>query len=154
LGPGLKVRLKHAFIIECTHFEKDADGNVTTVFANYFPDSKSGSDTSGIKVKGVIHWLDVKTAKQAEVRLYDRLFTVEDPANEEGDFKDFINPDSLTIVSNAWIEPALLEAGMEDKFQFLRLGYFCKDKNSTAEHLIFNRTVGLKDSWAKEVKKG
>ncbi|MCC7030572.1 MAG: glutamine--tRNA ligase, partial [Chitinophagaceae bacterium] len=87
------------------------------------------------------------------VRLYDRLFTVEDPANEEGDFKDFINPDSLTIVSNAWIEPALLEAGMEDKFQFLRLGYFCKDKNSTAEHLIFNRTVGLKDSWAKEVKK-
>ncbi|MCC7029399.1 MAG: glutamine--tRNA ligase/YqeY domain fusion protein [Chitinophagaceae bacterium] len=154
LGPGLKVRLKHAFIIECTHFEKDADGHITTVFANYFPDSKSGSDTSGIKVKGVIHWLDVKTAKQAEVRLYDRLFTVEDPANEEGDFKDFINPDSLTIVSNAWIEPALLEAGMEDKFQFLRLGYFCKDKNSTAEHLIFNRTVGLKDSWAKEVKKG
>lgn len=154
LGPGLKVRLKHAFILECTHFEKDADGHITTVFANYFPDSKSGSDTSGIKVKGVIHWLDVKTAKQAEVRLYDRLFTVEDPANEEGDFKDFINPDSLTIVSNAWIEPALLEAGMEDKFQFLRLGYFCKDKNSTADHLIFNRTVGLKDSWAKEVKKG
>jgi glutaminyl-tRNA synthetase len=154
LGPGLKVRLKHAFIIECTHFEKDADGNVTTVFANYFPDSKSGSDTSGIKVKGVIHWLDVKTAKQAEVRLYDRLFTVEDPANEEGDFKDFINPDSLTIISNAWVEPALLEAGMEDKFQFLRLGYFCKDKNSTTDKIIFNRTVGLKDSWAKEVKKG
>lgn len=153
LGPGLKVRLKHAFIIECTDFKKDENGQVTEVYANYFPESKSGSDTSGIKVKGVIHWLDVNTAKNAEVRLYDRLFTVEDPTNEEGDFKDFINKDSLTIVPNAWVEPALLDASMEDKFQFLRLGYFCKDKNSTADHIIFNRTVGLKDSWAKEVKK-
>ncbi len=154
LAPGLKVRLKHAFIIECTNFEKDAQGNITEIHAHYFPESKSGSDTSGIKVKGVIHWLDVKTAKQAEVRLYDRLFTVEDPANAEGDFKDFINTESLQIIEHAFIEPALLEASMDDKFQFLRLGYFCKDKQSSADKLIFNRTVGLKDSWAKEVKKG
>lgn len=153
LGPGLKVRLKHAFIIECTDYKKDEAGNITEVYANYIPESKSGSDTSGIKVKGVIHWLDVNTARQAEIRLYDRLFTVEDPANEEGDFKDFINAESLTVINNAWVEPALLEAAMEDKFQFLRLGYFCKDKNSTEEKIIFNRTVGLKDSWAKEVKK-
>ncbi len=153
LGPGLKVRLKHAFIIECTDYKKDETGEITEVYANYIPESKSGNDTSGIKVKGVIHWLDMNTARQAEIRLYDRLFTVEDPANEEGDFKDFINPHSLTVVNNAWIEPALMEAGMEDKFQFLRLGYFCKDKNSTKDKIIFNRTVGLKDSWAKEVKK-
>jgi glutaminyl-tRNA synthetase len=86
--------------------------------------------------------------------LYDRLFTVEDPTSETGDFKDYINPNSLTIIQNAWIEPALTSASLEDKFQFLRLGYFCKDRNSTNEHIIFNRTVGLKDSWAKEVKKG
>jgi glutaminyl-tRNA synthetase len=153
LGVGLKVRLKHAFIVECTNFKKDEIGNVTEVHANYFPESKSGSDTSGIKVKGVIHWLDLKTAKQAQINLYDRLFTVENPMNEEGDFKQFINPNSLTIVKDAWIEPALLNATMNDKFQFLRLGYFCKDKTSTDDKIVFNRTVGLKDSWAKEVKK-
>ncbi|MBK6329492.1 MAG: glutamine--tRNA ligase/YqeY domain fusion protein [Bacteroidetes bacterium] len=154
LGPGLKVRLKHAFIIACTHFTKDQNGQITEVYADYYPESKSGQDTSGIKVKGVIHWLDANSAKQAEVRLYDRLFTVEDPTSETGDFKDYINPNSLTIIQNAWIEPALTSASLEDKFQFLRLGYFCKDRNSTNEHIIFNRTVGLKDSWAKEVKKG
>ncbi|MBK7692490.1 MAG: glutamine--tRNA ligase/YqeY domain fusion protein [Bacteroidetes bacterium] len=153
LGPGLKVRLKHAYIIECTDFKKDEQGTITEIYARYFPESKSGSDTSGIKVKGVIHWLDCHSAKKAEVRLYDKLFTVEDPTSEEGDFKDFINKDSLSIVRDAWVEPALLEATDEDKFQFLRLGYFCKDKNSTDTHIIFNRTVGLKDSWAKEVKK-
>src|SRR5690606_28067252 len=92
LGKGLKVRLKHAYIIECEDFEKDADGNVTTVYCKYFPESKSGSDTSGIKVKGTMHWLDVNTAKEAEIRLYDRLFKVENPASEEGNFKDYINP--------------------------------------------------------------
>ena len=154
LGPGLKVRLKHAYIIACTPFTKDENGQITEVYADYFPESKSGQDTSGIKVKGVIHWLDSNTAKQAEIRLYDRLFTVEDPTNETGDFKDYINENSLSIVKNAWIEPALLEAQLEDKFQFLRLGYFCKDPDSNEKHIIFNRTVGLKDSWAKEVKKG
>ena len=153
LGPGLKVRLKHAYIIECTDFKKDEQGNITEIYANYFPESKSGSDASGIKVKGVIHWLDANTAKKAEVRLYERLFTVEDPTTEEGDFMDFINKESLTIVKDAWVEPALLDATMDDKFQFLRLGYFCMDKKSTPDQIIFNRTVGLKDSWAKEVKK-
>lgn len=153
LGVGLKVRLKHAFIVECNAFDKDEHGNIVTVYANYFPESKSGNDTSGIKVKGVIHWLNSKTAKTAQVNLYERLFTVEDPLSEEGDFKDYINPDSLKIIENAFIEPALLEACIEDKFQFLRLGYFCLDKNSHSDKIIFNRTVGLKDSWAKEMKK-
>ena len=153
LGPGLKVRLKHAYIIECTGFEKNEQGEITEIYATYFPESKSGQDHSGIKVKGTMHWLDVNTAKPAEVRLYDRLFRVEDPSSEEGDFKEFINPDNLKIISKAWIEPALTEAKDQDRFQFLRLGYFCLDKFSTPEHIIFNKTVGLKDSWAKEVKK-
>jgi glutaminyl-tRNA synthetase len=150
LGKGLKVRLKHAYIIECEDFEKDAAGNVTTVYCKYFPESKSGSDTSGIKVKGTMHWLDANTAKQAEIRMYDRLFKVENPANEEGDFKDYINPDCLSIIPKAYIEPALADVAIEDRFQFLRIGYFTLDKDSTSEHLVFNKTVGLKDSWAKE----
>ncbi len=154
LAPGMKVRLKHAFIIECTGVQYDADGNVSAVECIYFPDSKSGEDKSGIKVKGTMHWLSAPHAKPAEIRLYDRLFTVENPAGEEGDFKSFINPNSLEVIQQAWVEPALYEANPNDRFQFLRLGYFCLDKDSTPEHPVFNRTVGLKDSWAKEVKKG
>ncbi|HRP89203.1 MAG TPA: glutamine--tRNA ligase/YqeY domain fusion protein [Edaphocola sp.] len=154
LGKGLKVRLKHAYIIECEDFKKDDQGNVIEIFCKYFPESKSGSDTSGIKVKGTMHWLDAKTAMEAEIRLYDRLFKVENPAVEEGDFKDYINPDSLSVISNAYIEPALVEAKEVDRFQFLRIGYFALDKDSTQNHLVFNKTVGLKDSWAKEQKKG
>ena len=153
LGPGLKVRLKHAFIIECTGFEKDESGEVSCIYANYFPESKSGNDQSGIKVKGTMHWVNAADAATAEVRLYDRLFKVEDPASEEGEIKDYINPDNLKIVSKAYIERALLDAKPEERFQFLRLGYFCLDKDSNANHLVFNRTVGLKDSWAKEQKK-
>ncbi len=153
LGPGLKVRLKHAFIIECTGFEKDESGEVSCIYANYFPESKSGNDQSGIKVKGTMHWVNAADAATAEVRLYDRLFKVEDPASEEGEIIDYINPDNLKIVSKAYIERALLDAKPEDRFQFLRLGYFCLDKDSNANHLVFNRTVGLKDSWAKEQKK-
>jgi glutaminyl-tRNA synthetase len=153
LGPGLKVRLKHAFIIECTGFEKDESGEVSCIYANYFPESKSGNDQSGIKVKGTMHWVNAADAATAEVRLYDRLFKVEDPATEEGEIKDYINPDNLKIVSKAYIERALLDAKPEERFQFLRLGYFCLDKDSNANHLVFNRTVGLKDSWAKEQKK-
>jgi glutaminyl-tRNA synthetase len=153
LGPGLKVRLKHAFIIECTGFEKNESGEVSCIYANYFPESKSGNDQSGIKVKGTMHWVNAADAATAEVRLYDRLFKVEDPASEEGEIKDYINPDNLKIVSKAYIEKALLDAKPEDRFQFLRLGYFCLDKDSNADHLVFNRTVGLKDSWAKEQKK-
>lgn len=149
LGKGLKVRLKHAYIVECEDYKTDANGNVTEVYCKYFPESKSGSDTSGIKVKGTMHWLDVATAKEAEIRLYDRLFKVENPAAEEGDFKDYINTDSLSIISKAYIEPALAEATEADRFQFLRIGYFALDKDSTAAKVVFNKTVGLKDSWAK-----
>lgn len=154
LSVGLKVRLKHAYIIECTGFDKNENGQITCIYANYFPESKSGSDTSGIKVKGVIHWLDANNTAHAQVNLYDRLFNVEDPANENDDFKNYINQESLITIKNALIEPALLQAQPNEKFQFLRLGYFCLDKDSTSQNLIFNRIVGLKDSWAKEMKKG
>ncbi len=154
LGPGLMARLKHAYIVKCDDFKKDAAGNVTEIHCTYIPESKSGNDTSGIHVKGTIHWVSVPHAKTAEVRLYDRLFKVEDPSSEEGDFKEYINPDSMQVLPSVYIEPALAAAQAGDKFQFLRKGYFCADVDSTPEHLIFNRTVGLKDSWAKEVKKG
>jgi glutaminyl-tRNA synthetase len=154
LGPGLMARLKHAYIVKCDDFKKDADGNITEIHCTYIPESKSGNDTSGIHVKGTIHWVSVPHAKTAEVRLYDRLFKVEDPSSEEGDFKEYINPDSMHVLPNVYIEPALATAQAGDKFQFLRKGYFCADVDSTPEHLIFNRTVGLKDSWAKEAKKG
>lgn len=149
LGKGLKVRLKYAFIVECEDYKTDENGKVIEVYCKYFPESRSGSDTSGIKVKGTMHWLDVNTAKEAEIRLYDRLFKVENPAAEEGDFKDYINTDSLTIIPKAYIEPALAEAAETDRFQFLRIGYFALDKDSTADKIVFNKTVGLKDSWAK-----
>jgi glutaminyl-tRNA synthetase len=154
LGPGLMVRLKHAYIVKCDSFVKDDSGKVTEIHCTYLPESKSGSDTSGIHVKGTIHWVNVATAKTAEVRLYDRLFKVEDPSSEEGDFKDYINPDSLQILPAVYIEPALAEAKAGEQFQFLRKGYFAVDKDSTPGHIIFNRTVGLKDTFAKEVKKG
>lgn len=154
LGPGLMVRLKGAYIVKCDGFKKDDAGNVTEIHCTYIPESKSGSDTSGIHVKGTIHWVNVATAKIAEVRLYDRLFKVEDPSSEEGDFKDYINENSLEVLPNVYIEPALANAKEGEHFQFLRKGYFCVDKESTPDKLIFNRTVGLKDTWAKEAKKG
>ncbi|RAJ04085.1 glutaminyl-tRNA synthetase [Chitinophaga skermanii] len=152
LGVGLSVRLKHAYIVKCESFEKDENGNVTTIYCSYIPESKSGSDTSGINVKGTIHWVSAAHAETAEVRLYDRLFKVENPAAEEGDFKDFINPDSLHIVEKAYIEPALAKAQLGDRFQFLRKGYFAVDPDSKPGALVFNRTVTLKDTWAKESK--
>lgn len=154
LGPGLMVRLKGAYIVKCEGFKKDDAGNVTEIHCSYIPESKSGHDTSGINVKGTIHWVSVPHARTAEVRLYDRLFKVEDPSNEEGDFKDYINANSLQVLPNVYIEPSLADAHADDRFQFLRKGYFCVDKDSTPGHLVFNRTVGLKDAWAKEVKKG
>ncbi|WP_270088613.1 glutamine--tRNA ligase/YqeY domain fusion protein [Sphingobacterium sp. SYP-B4668] len=153
LGPGLSVRLKNAYIVECHNFVKDENGNVTEIHCNYIPNSKSGEDTSGLKVKGTIHWVSVPHAKKAEVRLYERLFNVENPAAEE-DFKSTINPDSLKVISNAYLEPDLATAEAGKGYQFIRLGYFTLDTKSTTENLVFNRTVTLKDSWAKEVKKG
>lgn len=153
LGPGLSVRLKHGYIVECHDFKKDENGNVTEVHCNYIPNSKSGEDRSGLKVKGTIHWVSTAHAKEAEVRLYDRLFQVENPAAEE-DFKASLNPNSLTVIPKAYIEPDLANAIPGKGYQFIRLGYFNLDTKSTSEHLVFNRTVTLKDSWAKEVKKG
>ncbi len=153
LGPGLSVRLKSAYIIECEGFDKDTNGKVTTVYAKYFPDSKSGSDTSGIHVKGTLHWVSAKHAIPVELNEYDRLFNVEDPSSAEGDFKSYINPHSLNRVTTAWGEPALLNDALEDRFQFLRKGYFYQDTTSTKDKLVFNRTVTLKDTWAKEQKK-
>ncbi len=153
LAPGQMVRLKSAYIIKCEEVIKDADGNITSLHCTYIPESKSGSDTSGINVKGTLHWVSVAHAIKAEIRLYDRLFTVEDVANAEGDFKDHINPASLQVIENAYAEPALCKDSADDRYQFIRKGYFCLDKESTAEKLVFNRTVTLKDGWAKEVKK-
>ena len=154
LAPGAMVRLKSAYIIKCDSFEKDHNGNVAVIHCTYFPESKSGQDTSGISVKGTIHWVSVIHAATAEVRLYDRLLKSENPAAEEGDFKDYINPDSLEIIKEAYIEPSLSDATFEDRFQFIRKGYFCLDKDTANGHLVFNRTVTLKDAWSKEVKKG
>ena len=153
LAPGSMVRLKSAYIVKCESFVKDADDKVTEIHCTYIPESKSASDTSGISVKGTIHWVCAAHALKAEVRLYDRLFTAENPLGEEGDFKDMLNPHSLQIITNAVIEPSLKDATLESRYQFIRKGYFCLDKDSTGDKLVFNRTVTLKDAWAKEVKK-
>ena len=154
LGPGLSVRLKHGYIVTCTNFKKDENGNVTEVYCDYVPNSKSGEDTSGMKVKGTIHWVSVPHAKEVEVRLYDRLFQDENPAAAE-DFKSSINPNSLHIIEKAYAEPDLANAEVGKGYQFIRLGYFTlDDKHSNNDKLVFNRTVTLKDSWAKEAKKG
>lgn len=154
LSPGKAVRLKHAYIVECHDFKKDENGNVTEVHCTYVPNSKSGEDTSGMRVKGTIHWVSAPHAEKAEVRLYDRLFKEEDPMASEN-FKDSLNPESLKIIKEAYIEADLAKAEMGRSYQFMRLGYFTLDeKLSKEDHLVFNRTVTLRDSWAKEVKKG
>lgn len=153
LGPGRSVRLKHAYIVECHDFKKDEQGQITEVHCTYVPNSKSGEDTSGLKVKGTIHWISAIHAKEAEVRLYDRLFQIENPVASE-DFKASINPNSLSIIEKAYIEPDLANAAAGKGYQFIRLGYFTLDTTSTDDKLVFNRTVGLRDSWAKEAKKG
>jgi glutaminyl-tRNA synthetase len=153
LGPGLTVRLKHAYIIKCESFVKNESGEVTEIHCTYFPESRSGQDTSGIQVKGTMHFVSALHALPVQVNLYDRLFKVENPSAEEGDFKSYINEQSLTVVQNAYVEPALRDADPEEKFQFIRLGYFCFDQDSKRDQMIFNRTVTLKDTWAKEAGK-
>ncbi|RFZ83003.1 glutamine--tRNA ligase/YqeY domain fusion protein [Mucilaginibacter terrenus] len=150
LSIGGMVRLKNAYIIKGESVVKDAEGNITEIHCSYLPESKSGNDTSGLTVKGTIHWVSVEHAKTAEVRLYDRLFQVEDPSNEDGDFKDYINPNSLHIISPAYIEPDLANAIAGVPVQFMRKGYFVLDKDSTVDKLVFNRTVTLKDGWVKK----
>lgn len=155
LKPEGYVRLKGAYIIQANSHVKDESGNITEVHCTYFPDSKSGEDTSGIKAKGVIHWVSTEHALDVEVRQYDRLFSHESPdSDKEKDFMDFLNPDSLEVISNCKAEPHLKNANAGDKFQFQRLGYFCVDsKYTTKEKLVFNRTVTLRDSWSKLQKK-
>ncbi len=152
LGPGLSVRLKSAYIVTCDSFDKDANGNITTVYVTYHPNSKSGSDTSGIHVKGTLHWVSAQHSVKVTLKEYDRLFNVEDLNTAEGDFKDYINPNSLKTVE-AYAEPALVNDHADARFQFLRKGYFYRDPASTSNNLVFNRTVTLKDAWAKEQKK-
>ncbi|MGQ0739649.1 MAG: glutamine--tRNA ligase/YqeY domain fusion protein [Bacteroidota bacterium] len=147
LAPGRMVRLKSAYIIKCDELLKDASGNISELRCSYIPESKSGHDTSGIHVKGTLHWVSVKHAITAELRLYDRLFRVEDPTDEAGDFKDYLNPDSLKTIGTVYAEPALRSAGFDDRYQFVRKGYFVLDRDSSASGMVFNRTVGLKDSW-------
>lgn len=151
LSLGTEVRLKNAYIIKATNVVKDTDGKIIEIHCTYDTDSLSGSGTeaSKRKVKGTLHWVSVKHAVKAEVRLYDRLFNNEAPdAQKDRDFKDFINPNSLNVVTG-FIEPSVKTANIGDRFQFQRLGYFCVDKESTNNSLIFNRTVTLKDTWAK-----
>ena len=152
LTPGKEVRLKGAYIIMCTGCTKDADGNVTEIQCTYDPDTLSGSAGSQRKVKGTLHWVSARHCVDAEVRLYDRLFAVENPsADTEHDFRELLNPDSLRVLTNAKIEPFLAEtAKVGDTFQFQRIGYFTVDQDTTEGHLVFNRTIGLKDSWAKQ----
>lgn len=150
LAPGQMVRLKSAYIIRCDSMIKDGQGEVTELHCTYFPDSKSGSDTSGLKVQGTLHWVNAEGTVSCEIREYDRLFQVEDPSSEEGDFKAYLNPHSLVTIANAKAETSLATASLGERYQFLRKGYFCLDKDSHAGNLIFNRTVTLKDGWKKE----
>ena len=141
--------LKYAYIIQCTEAIKDAEGNITEIHCTYLPDSKSGADTSGVKPKGTLHWVSITDAVDVELRLYDRLFTEEDMDDVPGEYTDYLNPDSLITIAHAKAEPELTKAKTGEGYQFLRKGYFTLDKNATGEKLIFNRAVGLKDSWAK-----
>lgn len=155
LVPGGEVRLRYAYIIKCDEVIKDANGEVVQLNCSYDPETRSGTGTSTKKVKGTIHWVNVKDAVDCEVRLYDRLFTVEDPSGEKDkDYKDLINPKSLEIISNAKLEPFVKNSKPGDRFQFERQGYFCVDiKFTTPDKLVFNRTVTLKDTWAKTINK-
>lgn len=153
LAPGKAVRLKSAYIIQCEEVIKDESGKIIEVHCKYLEESKSGTDHTGLKVQGTLHWVSIKDAIKCQLREYDRLFRVEDPSSEEGDFKSYINPDSLHVVENAYAEPSLARATLGTSYQFIRKAYFTLDKDSENGNLIFNRTVTLKDTWAKEQKK-
>ena len=150
MTPGQEVRLKSAYIVKCTGCKKDSEGIIEEIYCEYDALTKSGMPESGRKVKGTLHWVSAQHALQAEVRLYDRLFSIENPSADPRDFRDLLNPDSLRVLTNCFVEPSLQTANALDQFQFQRLGYFNVDPDSTPEKLVFNRTVSLKDSWAKE----
>ena len=148
--PGKEVRLKNAYIVKCTGCKKSEDGTIEEIYCEYDPSSKSGMEGANRKVKGTLHWVSADHCLQAEVRLYDRLFTVENPSVDERDFRELLNPDSLKVLKNCYIEKYAAEQNDNIYLQFQRIGYFTYDKTSTPEHLVFNRTVGLKDSWVKK----
>lgn len=148
--PGKEVRLKNAYIVKCTGCKKAADGTIEEIYCEYDPESRSGLEGANRKVKGTLHWLSAAHCLPAEVRLYDRLFNVENPSADERDFRELLNPDSLTVLPNCYVEKYVAEQTATRYLQFQRIGYFTYDKHSTPEKLVFNRTVGLKDSWAKK----
>ena len=148
LAPGQMARLKSAYIIRCEEVIRDQQGAISEIRCTYIPESKSGSDTSGISVKGTLHWVSVPHAVRAEVRLYDRLFNVEDPTDESQDFMHYLNPASLEVLPQVMAEPSLLDTNPGDRYQFVRKGYFVLDKDSQSSQLVFNKTVGLKDGWS------
>lgn len=154
MSPGNEVRLKGAYIVKCTGVDKDAEGNITSIHADVDFDTRNGLPGADRKVKGTLHWVSVPTAVEVEVRDYDRLFSVENPSAEEGDFRDLLNPDSLKVRENVMVEPWLAETAKPgDHFQFQRLGYYTVDSDSKEGMLVFNKTIGLRDTWAKEQKK-
>ena len=156
LAPGKEVRLKNGYIIKCDEehpCDKDAEGNVTTIYATYDPETRSGMPGANRKIKGkTLHWVSADHCKKAEVRIYDRLFNVENPGADERDFRELLNPESLTIIDTCYVEEYAAERQAGEYLQFQRIGYFMADPDSTPEHLVFNKTVGLKDTWAKQNK--
>ena len=149
MTPGREVRLKNAYIVKCTGCTKDADGNITEIQAEYDPLSKSGMEGANRKVKGTLHWVSVDHCKKAEIRVYDRLFNVENPSADDRDFRELLNPDSLTVMNDCYVEDYAAEKKPGEYLQFQRIGYFMADLDSTPGHLIYNKTVGLKDTWSK-----
>ena len=154
MTPGKEVRLKNAYIVTCTGCTKDESGNVIEIQAEYDPESRSGMSGANRKVKGTLHWVSADHCKKAQVRVYDRLFNVENPSAEEGDFRNLLNPDSLQIIDNCYVEEYAASRKPGEYLQFQRIGYFMADLNSNENHLVFNKTVGLKDTWAKQQVKG
>ena len=150
MTPGKEVRLKNAYIVKCTGCTKDANGNITEIQAEYDPESRSGMPGANRRVKGTLHWVSADNCMKAEVREYDRLFNVENPSADDRDFRELLNPDSLKIHENCYVENYLSSVKPGQYLQFQRIGYFMMDPDSTAEHLVFNKTVGLKDSWNKK----
>jgi glutaminyl-tRNA synthetase len=155
LAPGREVRLKHGYYITCDKVIKDdSTGEIRELRCSYDPETRGGWSEDGRRVKGTLHWVSAAHAVEAEVRLYDHLFTVENPLDqEEGDFKDYINPESMTVLKSCKVEPSLQSARPEERYQFLRQGYFCVDPETTTDRPVFNRTVTLRDTWAKIEKK-
>ncbi len=153
MAPGRDARLMNGYIVHCEGLDKDENGEISTIYATYYPDSRSGEDTSGIKPKATLHWVSARHAETAEVRMYDRLFMEPHPTGDkEVDYVDYFNEDSLNILNNAKIEPSLLNAETGDRFQFMRKGYYALDRDSAEDHKVFNRTVTMRDTWKKVMK--